>query len=83
MSTAGNPTGANQYGPETITVELPAMDFTEEVARAGRVMQAAQLAGELTLLEFAQWIAHGKAIMDIRPKGNEQAPDAAAGEHEA
>jgi hypothetical protein len=74
------------YQGETITVQLPAMDFTEEVARAGRVMQAAQLAGELTPLEFAQWIAHGKAIMDIRPsraQGKGEAPDAQAGEHVA
>jgi len=75
-------TGANRYGPETITVELPAMDFTEEVARLERMGRAMELVGELTPGEFAQWMEQGEHIRARKAQGKGEAPYAAdAGEH--
>jgi len=62
MSDHTTPAGAPPGTPETITVTLPAMNFAEEFARAGRAMQAGDLAGQLTPEGFAQWMEQGEAI---------------------
>ena len=62
---------------ESITVTLPRLeDYAEETARASRMMQAAELAGELTVAEFAQWMEHGKAIRSGTTQPKEPAPSA-------
>ena len=54
MTDAGNQ-------PETITVTLPNLeDYAEDFDRAGRMMEAADLAGKLTPEAFAQWMQYGK-----------------------
>ena len=62
---------------DTIMVTLPSIeDYAEDVARAGRMTQAADLAGELTPEEFAQWMEQGEAIRANRPQENKEAPSA-------
>lgn len=71
------PAGGYQGEPQTVTVTLPRMeDYAEDVARAGRMMQAAQLAGTLTQAEFARWMEHGKAIGSGTAQPKEPAPSA-------
>lgn len=65
---------------EFITVELPPVDVEAEAARAGRMMQAAALAGELTPAEFAEWCACAAAIIEHR---QEETPNATAGKQTA
>ena len=66
------PAGAHPDAPEIITVELPRVEsFAEDTARAGRMMQAMDLAGELTPEGFARWMELGEAI---RAQGNREAP---------
>ena len=75
---------AGAGGPETITVTLPRMeDYAEGFARIERMMQAAELAGELTAAEFGRWMEHGTAIRDSRPQGNGKAPGADVGKQNA
>ena len=78
MSSDTTPAGA--YPGETLTVTLPPMDFTAEAARAGRVMQAAEQAAQLTPEDFARWMELGEAIRAGTGQGNREAPHAALGE---
>jgi len=75
MSAAGAHLGESQ----TVTVTLPCIeDYTEDIARADRMVQAVELSGKLTPKAFERWIEQGEAI--IKAQKNETAPDARAGE---
>ena len=79
MSAAGTSTGVLPGDSQTVTVTLPRMeDFAEDSARAGRMMQAADLAVELTPEGFSRWMELGKAI---KAQENEKAPSVEAGKH--
>ena len=86
-------------GPDTVTVTLPRMeDYADEAARASRMMQAAQLAGELSPGAFSRWMewgrrlarrvahieAHGRMIKAGADPGQrkEEAPNVGAGKHD-
>ena len=63
MSNDTAPAGAHSDAPEIITIELPRMEsFAEDTAHAGRMMQAMDLAAQLTPEGFARWMEHGEAI---------------------
>ena len=48
---------------ETITITLPRLeDFAEDYARISRMMDAADLAGELTPEAFAKWMQYGDGL---------------------
>jgi hypothetical protein len=64
-------------GAETSTV-VDVAALLEDLARAGRMMRAAELADALTPEDFAQWMERGQAIRE-----NKEAPDAHAGKQEA
>jgi len=79
LNAAGTSTGLDV--PEAVTVQLPRLeDFAEDFDRAGRMMEAADLAGELIPEAFAQWMEQGRAI---KAQGKGEAPNAQAGEHVA
>jgi len=75
MSGPPAPAGPHPGDLEAITVTLPRPeDIAEDTARAGRMIQAATLAGELTPEGFARWMENGKAIGSGTARQKEPAP---------
>jgi len=59
--------GTHPGEPQTVTVTLPRVeDFAEDFDRAGRMMQAMDLAGDLAPAEFAEWCECAAAIKQRR-----------------
>ena len=58
------------------------LGYIDHIRSAGRMMQAADLAGKLTPLEFKIWMECGEVLIQCM-KENEKAPSAHAGKQEA